>query len=535
MAELKNHLRAIPTRYLALLIVALFFPAHFIHLGLAAFNGDEGIRSLVALEMQLSGNYIAPTMHGAPYINKPPLFNWLLLVFFKLFGYFGEFPARTATVFFLAIYGWAVFRFTRKEFGREFAVLAAFMTVTSGRFLIYDSMLGLIDTTYSALIYTLFMSISAFGVRGQWLRLFLVSYLLMALGFLLKGMPSIVFQGLSLTAGLIWFGQWRRLFSVQHLAGIAVAAAVLGAYLLVYAQYRPLDVLLPNLLNESTKRTAVVFGFWRTVGHLFQFPFDSIYHFLPFSLLILAWLDRRLLQRLRQNRFIAFQMLMIAVNLPVYWSSVQVYARYLLMFTPLFTVVGFYLMEQDRAVRSWRYRVFYGALGVLLTVLPLTFFAFRWVKAVNFLPGILPLSLSFGLALAVPAFFYFLDPKRYLWWCVVALLVARIAFDCIVLPARHFQNDTSNARQAVYDLVKKYPDRAWYVYGDSYMRECNSFYMTQQLGYIVPRTRNLNNRNALYLVNPNEEPLQSLAFQGPPSDTLHTDYREVNILVYLLH
>lgn len=327
MLSLYDPLRAIPTRYLVLLILLLFFfPAHLIHLGIAPFNGDEAIRSLVALEMDLSGNYIAPTMHGAPYINKPPLFNWILLVFFKLFGYFGEYPARTATVFFLAVYGWAVYRFTRATFGFEFAFLGPdggyHRPVSDLRFHAgpdqYHFFGGDLHPVHEHLLFW-YSGAMAAPVPGE--------LFLMAAAFMLKGLPAVVFQGLSLTAGLIYFGQWRRLFSWQHLAGISVAAGILGGYLWAYAQYQPLEALLPNLMKESVKRTAVVFGWWKTVKHIFLFPFDSVYHFLPFSLLILAWINRHFWQRIRENKFVFFNFLMLAVNLPVYWSSVQVYAR----------------------------------------------------------------------------------------------------------------------------------------------------------------------------------------------------------------
>lgn len=532
MSNVLNGIRALPTRYLVFLILALFVPAHLINLGVAAFNGDEAIRSLVAVEMDLSGNYVATTMHGAAYINKPPLFNWMLLVSFKLFGYYGEFPARVVTVFFLAVYGFIVYRFTRQAFDREFAFLSAMMTVLSGRFLIYDSMLGLIDTTFTVAMYALMMSLYYFGVRQQWWRFFLVSYALMAVGFLLKGLPSIVFQGLSLFAALLYFREWRRIFSLQHVAGGLLALSILGLYLAAYSQYRSLDVLLPNLLNESVKRTAVVFGWWRTVVHFFRFPFDSVYHFLPFSLLILAWLDRRFWQRLRENRFAQFNFVLLAVNLPIYWSSVQVYARYLLMFIPLFTVLSFHLMEQHRAENNWRYKTFVGALGFLTILLPVAFFAMPFVGEVNFLPGIWPVSLTCGLALAVVAACFLVDGRRYLWWTVVSLLVARIAFDLIILPARHHENDTSLARQAVRDLTEKYSGRTWYVYGDSYIREPASFYATQSLGYLVQRTFDVRKPGAVYLVNPDQEPNANHIFGRTPIDTLQTDYSEIKLLLY---
>ena len=533
MSTLIQGIRSIPNRYLIGFIVLLFFPAHLINLGVAAFNGDEAIRSLVAMEMDLSGNYIATTMHGAAYINKPPLFNWILLVFFKLFGWFGEYPARVATVFFLGLYGYAVFRFTKREFGFSFAFVTAFMTMLSGRFLIYDSMLGLIDTTFSLTMFTLFMSIYYFGSRKQWLRLFLVTYMLMAAGFLLKGLPAIVFQGLSVFAGLLFFGQWRRLFSLQHLWGMLTAAAILGLYLAAYSQHRSLDVLLPNLLNESVKRTGVVFGWWKTLLHLFQFPFDSIYHFLPFSLLIITWLNRNFWKQLRQNQFAYFSFVMLAVNLPIYWSSVQVYARYLLMFIPLFNIFSYYLMVHfDQEKRSWRYKVFYGLMGTLASLLSLAYFAMPYIDQVNFLEHIWPLSIGFGISLAIIAFAYFVDAKRYMLWLILSLLVGRIAFDMIILPTRHHENNTSIARQDVYDLVEKYKDRTWYVYGDSYIREPASFYMTQKLNYQVMRTFDITHPKSLYLVNPMMEPNAQHIFGRAPIDTLQTDYAEIKLMVY---
>ena len=307
----------------------------------------------------------------------------------------------------------------------------------------------------------------------------------------------------------------------------------MGGYLWAYVQYRPLEVLLPNLAEESVKRTAAVFGWWETVKHVFRFPFDSVYHFLPFSLLILAWADRHFWPRIRQNRFVFFNFLMLAVNLPVYWSSVQVYARYLLMFIPLFTVLSFYLMEQDRENGSWRYRLFYVLPGVLSLLLPCAFLALPFVPEVNFLPGIWPLSLGFGLLLAISAGCYFADKKRFLWWSIASLLLARIAFDLIILPTRHHENDVSVAKRNVYQLVEKYRDHHWYVLGESYLREPTSFYMTQQLGYIVQRTADTGISGALYLVNPEEYPLSDFYFRSSPVDTLRTDYREYKILVYL--
>jgi len=529
MQSFLNRLRALPDQYLLWAILLLFLPAHLINLGVAAFNGDEAIRTWVALEMDLSGNYIATTMHGAPYINKPPLFNWMILAVTKMWGEYDELPSRLITVFFLCMFGYTTSRVVNRRFSTETAFLAAMMTVTSGRFLFYDSMLGLIDTCFSWVMYLLFMSIYFFGKREQWLRLFLVTYFLMAVGFLLKAFPAIVFQGLSLLAGLYFFGKLRLLFSWKHFAGIALAGAIIGLWLGIYVQYRPLEILIPNLVKESVQRTVVEHTFYNTIYHFAKFPFDSIYHFLPFSLLLIFWLDKGFWQKIRSNEFVFFNFLILAVNLPVYWTSSQVMPRYLLMFIPLFNVVGLYLLYENRSSNTWRYKGFYWMLGVLLSLGPIITAVMPFVKEVNWLPGIWPISIGLTIALFVTAAMYFIDKERFLWWFLLGLLVVRIGFDLVILPVRHHENDTSIARRDAIRMTEKYRDRRWYLWGDSYTREPAMFYATSHLGYIIERTEDRDIPNALYLVNMN----QYREFEGKCLDTLRTDYKETTLLLYV--
>lgn len=529
MQTFLHRLRALPTNYLLGFILVLFIPAHLINLGLAAFIGDEAIRAWVTMEMDFSGNYIAPTMNGEPYLNKPPLFNWMILAATKLMGGYDEMPSRLITVFFLAVFGWTVFRIVRQQFNTEFAFLAAITTVTSGRFLFYDSMLGLIDTTFSWVIYLLFASIWYFGKREQWLRLFLGSYFLMAVGFMLKGFPAIVFEGLSLLAGLYFFGQLRLLFSGKHLTGIAVAAGIIGLWLGIYAQYRSLELLIPNLLHESVKRTAVHYSFGSTVYHIAKFPIDNIYHFLPYSLLLIFWIDKRLWFKIRSNEFVFFNFLIFAVNLPVYWTSSYVMPRYLLMFIPLFNVIGLYLLEGNRLVQTWRFKGFYWMLGSLLVLTPIVAAAIPFFPQVNFLPGIWPISIVLTVVFALLASMYFIDKERFLWWFIAAVLVARIGFDLIVLPVRNDENDTFIARRDVNQMADKYRDRRWYVWGDSEIREPAMFYATARLGYIIERTDRTDIPNALYLVNMRQYP----DFEGTCVDTLRTDYTITTFLLFV--
>lgn len=528
MQSYLNRLRAFPTRYLIFTILVLCIPAYLINLGLAGFIGDEAIRSWVALEMKFSGNYIATTMHGEPYINKPPLFNWMILGAAKLWGNFDEWPSRLLTVFFLAIFGYSVFQAVRRYFSMETAFLAAMTTVTSGRFLFYDSMLGLIDTAFSVVVYLLFMGIFFLGKREQWLRLFLLSYFLMAVGFMLKAFPAIVFQGFTLLAGLFYFKKLNLLFSWKHLAGMLLGGGLIALYLAVYVQYRPLEALLPNLLHESVKRTAAEHGLLNTLRHVFSFPFDSVYHFLPYSLLLLCWLDGKLWERIRNHEFVQYNFLVLAVNLPVYWTSSEVMPRYLLMFIPLFNLIGLYLLEQNRGASSWRYRAFFYILGVLLAAGLAVTIVLPFIGQLKSLPGILPISAGLIVLMVLFTTAYFADRQRFLLWFVAAIVVVRIGFNLIVLPVRHHNNDLSTSRRDARRMVEKYADRKWYVYADSETREPAMYYATAGLGYIIRRTDRTDIPNALYLVNMRQYP----RFEGTCLDTLRTDYPSTTLLLF---
>lgn len=528
MQSFLNGLRALPTKYLITGILLLCVPAFLINLGLAGFIGDEAIRSWVAMEMDYSGNYIATTMHGEPYINKPPLFNWLILGAVKLWGQFDEWPPRLLTVIFLTGFGWAVFSAVRRHFNPETAFLAAMTTVTSGRFLFYDSMLGLIDTAFSLVMYLLFMSVYFFGKREQWLRLFLVSYFLMATGFLLKAFPAFVFQGCTLLAGLYYFRKWRLLLSKEHCAGILLASVIIGGYFAIYLQYRPLEVLIPNLLHESVKRTVAGHGVLDSFIHFFQFPFDSIYHFLPYSLLLVFWIDKRLWERIRSNDFVFYNFLILAANLPVYWTSSQVMPRYLLMFIPLFNVIGLYLLGLNTNPRTWRFRTFYYILGAMLAAGALATMAVPFIGQLGSLPGIIPVSVGLILLMTLCTVMYFADPQRFLLWFVAAIVVIRIGFDLIVLPVRHQDNDLTNSRRDAIQMADKYKNRHWYVYADSETREPAMFYATARLGYIIRRTDSIDIPGALYLVNMRQYP----GFDGTCVDTLRTDYRSTTLLLF---
>ncbi len=487
--------------------VILLIPALLINLGVLAFIDDEGIRSLVAMEMKLSGDYITPTMHGDYYYNKPPLYNWLLLVFFTLFGRFDEFVARFPTVLCLLGYAATIFYFFRKHYSTKVAFLNAFFLITCGRMLFWDSMLGLIDTCFSWVIFTLFMWVYHHFKTEKWYTLFAGAYLLGAIGFLLKGLPAVVFLGFTLLAWFIYKRSFKRLFSIQHILGGLVFLTIVGGYYTAYYLKNPdLERVFATLFSESSRRTITNYGIGDTILHIFSFPFEMIYHFLPWTLLIIYFIRRDIRQLILRDEFITYNLLIFLVNIILYWTSPEVYPRYLLMMAPLVFSSYVYLHQLHKEENTWQYRFLsklFLVVCVLITLGSLsTFFIDR--------PLDIPYRTIKGLALLLGlgslAYLYYKQHDSRMVILVLFLVVFRIGFDWFVLPDRNQNDYGDECRISATEVGDSLKNESLFVYGITPYQAATSFYMTRAYGKIVRRKVGDFNTKDYYFIDPRYYP-----------------------------
>lgn len=493
-------------RFLYLAALALLPAALLIHLGLMTFIDDEAIRSLVALEMKLSGNYVTPTLLGEYYYNKPPLYNWILLAFFSMTGAFNEFTARIPTLLSLCGYAATVFFVFKPKYGTRIAFLNAFVLLTCGRILFWDSILGLIDICFSWVMFGLFMVVYHTFRKGNFLQLFLLSYLLTAVGFLMKGLPALVFQAFTLSAYFLYKGQFRRLFSAGHFLGIGLLAAVVGSYYLVYHQYNDLGNVFATLFDESLKRTGVRFGMWRTVLQIASFPLEMLYHFLPWSLMILYFLRRGIRRQILQDDFITFNLIAFGANIIVYWTSPEVYPRYLLMLAPLLFSAFLYLHDDHAERRSFAWRVINGVFFVFLllivagSVAPVFLERTQQVAGLYFKTAFLALG-SIGLTVL-----YWRQKAQRLSVMVVALLLVRVGFNWFVLPDRNGEDWGNLCRETTIEAGLKFREQPMYIYGETELQMTNAFYLTNARQQIVTRARPPLDSSAIFIIHPGTYP-----------------------------
>lgn len=420
--------------------LVLLIPALFINLGVlpANFHTDESRRALVALEMILSGDYLTPTLNGELYLNKPPLYNWIIAGFFNLFNEYSPLILRLPVVLSLMLYGLIAYWFVSRNVDRRTGVMAGFATITCGRFLFYDSYIGLIDTTFSLLTYTGWMLMYHFYKRDKWYALFLVSYFLTAIGFLIKGLPSVVFQGITLLTLFTYQQKFRKLFSLPHILGGLLFLGVVGLYYWAYFRQNNIsgEDVFGTLWNESAKRTPVAYGWQDTVRHFVTFPFEIMYHYAPWTLLVLFLFKKGVWRQLKSQPFIWYNVNILFFNILIYWLSPQVYARYLLMFLPLMFTIGAYVYYRFSTEGDWQRRLLDYLLMAFVGFLILAFAGTNFYEPTRHMPYVLLQSLLVVTGLALLLYVHRREKTYRLIIFVLVLLVTRIGFNWFVLPNR---------------------------------------------------------------------------------------------------
>jgi len=132
---------------LVLLVVLpglLLYPCMSFHL----FEPDEGRYAEIPREMLERGDWVVPHLQGAPYLDKPPLLYWLVMLSYSVFGV-SDWSARLVPA--LAVHGCVLITYLlgRRSLGERAAFWGALILGLSpgflgvGRLLLLDGLLSL--------------------------------------------------------------------------------------------------------------------------------------------------------------------------------------------------------------------------------------------------------------------------------------------------------------------------------------------------------------------------------------------------------
>jgi 4-amino-4-deoxy-L-arabinose transferase-like glycosyltransferase len=190
-------------RWLVLPLLALGLPIFLLGLGSPAlYDPHESLYAEIAREMVARGDWLTPHLNGTRYLDKPPLFYWLIAIAYTVFGV-SEFSARLPVA--LAGLGgvlvtWGI---GRHLFGDRSGVLAGLVLTTSVGYLVFSRQL-LPDMVFAG-----FTTLSFYGVlrAGEENRLWnpwsLLAYTALALAVMTKGFVGLFPLVVLATYGLL--------------------------------------------------------------------------------------------------------------------------------------------------------------------------------------------------------------------------------------------------------------------------------------------------------------------------------------------
>ncbi|MDX1943252.1 MAG: glycosyltransferase family 39 protein [Saprospiraceae bacterium] len=457
-----------------LLIVGLL-----LNLGIQPIFLEEPRRALVAMEMAERGNWWIPYQLGEFYYNKPPVFNWIVLIFAKLFNDFSELAQRLPTVLSLIGIGLLIFFYGRRYVNTQLAWLSALLFTISGGILFFFATIGEIDLFYTLITLAGILPIFYYYQKGKFYQLFLWVYFFGAIGTLTKGLSSIIFIGFSLLAWFLYKKEFKRLFHLPHFVGVGIYIIIVGGYLLIYAQYNSLYEYLETLWTQSSERTVIDKGFAPLLGHIFQFPLDLIKDTLPGSLLLLFTIRKNFWKTILKNEFIVFSLLMLVANILIYWASPGAKQRYIYPLYPFFIIILVYCWQYRHELNNWRNKTFRIISGVMIGLLAIGSLALNFVPAFQFLNYLLPISIGAFITLSIIFYYFIKKPNFTLPILIIATAMCRILFDLTVLPQRAYDSEAQRDRVLAQEFYEIVGDKPLYIYADNRISFTSVYYLNR--------------------------------------------------------
>lgn len=178
---------------ISLSFLILYVISLFLNLEVAPFYNEEPRRSIIAMEMLFNKNFVVTTLFNDVFYDHPPLWNIILAGSSWLFGTDTEFAFRFPSALSLLLTGILIYFMGKKHVGHVFGIVSSFLYMVSVDLYFFFSNTAEIDIFFSLLILASIIGIYHFYEQKKFTSLFLYAYFFCFLGFLTKGVVSLVF------------------------------------------------------------------------------------------------------------------------------------------------------------------------------------------------------------------------------------------------------------------------------------------------------------------------------------------------------
>jgi 4-amino-4-deoxy-L-arabinose transferase-like glycosyltransferase len=440
--------------------------AYFGSINYLTLRGSEQRSAVVSFEMMQNKNYAVPTLFGWKYYNKPPVYNWLIIITSKIAGQFNHWTVRLPSLLSLLLLILINYYFVRKFLKADIAEITTILLVMNVELLFYGSVYtGEVDLFYSLIIYLQAISIFYFGSRRKLFDMFLVSYTLCAIGILTKGLPSLAFQFFGLIAWVIASRNLKILFSWKHAAGILLLVVLLSVYFFIYSMYDDPWPYIHKLLLESSERTLQGKHILQIVKAILLFPAQLAKVLLPGIIFVVFFQKSTFFTVYKKSKFLKFIAWFIILNLPVYGSTPSFKLRYIYMFLPFITTfLGLLYItgrKQLPKINSILEKIFLAVI-ILFCMVYISSYFINFTDNRDHTKWILTCILFMSI---LSIFLYIKYDSSRLYLLTLTFLLFRIYLNCYYFPDFHARHSAS--REFITKIMSLTKNEPVYYAGNS--------------------------------------------------------------------
>ena len=384
-------------RRLSLLLIGTF--AFFYNLDIALFEGSEGLYAHISREMKVSGQWFQLTYHDESYINKPPLFFWVLALFTRLFGE-NEIALRLPGALFSLGTMMLTYFLGKSLFSRTAGFWAAMVIATShlflwyGRRTLFDSM----QTFFITLALFAWAKAHLQNAGNWWYPIIGVA---IALAVMTKGLHGAALPLIVILSMLAVTRDYSPLKNLWFHLSVFLAVAIIAAYASVLSDNLAWHFNILGGLKSAFGVSGISDATQTpTIGHpIYWYLLIMWFDFFPWIVLLpssLIWLLSEHSLRLERSKvfvLVWFLAMFTALSL----STLKRESYLMALVPPLGLMIGCYChsLHGSSKIRGFSTPVLRTMLGLL---------AIAFVVAMIYGPGLLQKNWGTPLSLFPPAF-----------------------------------------------------------------------------------------------------------------------------------
>lgn len=266
----------------------MWAPVALLALAAAVYVGSAGVPALlddadafyavVAREMNQRHDWITPYANLIRYLEKPPLFYWLISLSYAATGVMNAFTARLPTALAVTALVFVTYKIGRELFGFRAGIFGGLALATSvGMFLFTRIILP--DALFTLLVALIIYCFVRWERAEKKTAPLLWMYAFAGLAVLAKGLIGIVFPAGIIFLTLVLTGRWREVWRLVSLPGILLMLVIAVPWHLLVGARNP-GFYWFYFVNEH---------FLRFLGKRYPKDYGTV-PLVPFWLLHAVWL-----------------------------------------------------------------------------------------------------------------------------------------------------------------------------------------------------------------------------------------------------